>query len=99
MSSHEPPITLTKIFFQKLNGWLSLHNSKKSPNIWHSIYKWNYDHHFLMNMLKITNKILKGLNKYHVFKVDYLYFALGIGLGHLANEIENNWDKFNNINI
>jgi hypothetical protein len=78
-------MTFSKIFLQKINFLLSNHNNKKTTNIWHSIYKWNYDHNLLKNILKLTNKILKGLNKYHVFKKDYVYLFIGMGLGHLAN--------------
>jgi hypothetical protein len=94
-----PSSSLPKLILQRLNGWLSANNKKKSPNIWHRIYKWNYDHHFLKNFLKITNKILKGLNRYHVFKVDYVYLAIGLGLGFTANYIENNWENVQNYDV
>lgn len=88
--------TLAKLILQKLNTSLSTRNTKKKPTIWHSIYKWNYDHHFIKNILKLTNKILKGLNKYHVFKVDYMYLAVGLGLGWVANFVEGNWGRVEN---
>lgn len=50
-------------------------------------------------MLKITNKILKGLNKYHVFKIDYVYMWIGLGLGYATNYVENNWDLVRNIDV
>lgn len=63
-----------------------MYNMGKHPNIWHSIYKWNYDHNLLKNLLKLTNKTLKGLNKYHVFIIDYLYMFIGMALGYVFKE-------------
>ena len=43
-------------------------NKNNSLSIWSSIFKWNYDHHLMKNLLTLFNKTLKGLNKYHVFR-------------------------------
>ncbi len=86
MTDHSTPsISKSKLFLQRINLWLWTRNNTKKLNIWHSVHKWNYDHHLVKNLLKITNKTLNGLNKYHVFKKDYIYLLVGLGLGHLTS--------------
>lgn len=75
--------SFAKTLLKRINLSLEMYNMAKHPNIWHSIYKWNYNHNLLKNLLKLTNKTLKGLNNYHVFKIDYIYMLIGMALGYV----------------
>lgn len=78
-------MTISKLILQKINAYLRERNIQKSPSVWDAIHKWNYDHHLIKNLLKISNKILRALNKFYVFRIGYVYGAIGLGLGYAAN--------------
>ena len=56
--------------------------------MWNFLHRWDYQHTWVKNILKITNKILKGFNKYHVFRWDWIVGPLGCAAGFIVNEME-----------
>lgn len=63
-------------------------NLSEKQSMWSFLHRWNYDHNLIKNMLKITNKIVRGLNRYHIFRWDWMVGIFGVGVGLVVTWLE-----------
>ena len=66
-------------------------NRTEKQSMWNFLHRWDYEHTLTKNILKVMNKILKELNKYHVFRWDWMVGLLGCAAGMLANWLEDTY--------
>ena len=78
---------ILKTILSQVNRVLSRYNQSE-PSLWTFWHKWNYEHTFVKNLLQFTNRVMKGVNKYHVFRWSWMVGLAGAFTGFLVTELE-----------
>ncbi len=76
-----------KVILAQTNRVLARYNTSE-PSLWTFWHKWNYEHTWVKNILQFSNRVLKGVNKYHVFRWSWMVGLAGALAGFLVTELE-----------
>lgn len=86
---------MLKLVLNKINQTLATHNAQASrQDIWNFIHRWDYEHTWTKNVLKFSNKILRAVNRYHIFRWDWMVGLVGCMAGFLTSWLEETYENF-----
>lgn len=80
---------MIKIILTDINR--HLHRYNHEPSMWKSLNRWNYDYSFTKNLLQTCNQVLGWMNRYEVFRWDWMIGFVGCVVGAVVVKVEDTY--------
>lgn len=79
---------MIKLILEQSNRALSRYNHMETPSLLVYWHKWNYEHTLFKNVLQFSNRMLREINRYHLFRWEWMVGLAGALAGFIVTQLE-----------